>query len=659
MRNDIVLSGWVLEQSGPAAPDDFPESVFFIGNGRFGVRGYMPCEADYAPVRRGLFMAGIFGEIKPGITDFVNLPTPVYERLLINGVQAVPVGSTVRRLDLKKALFTCEYTLAAGDARIHVEHIRFMPAGRPSLLLQRTKLIPEHSMKLKLISGIRTDSCNSPIPDDQTKNNTETVRLAPLVSSDHTSDTITTQFMTTGTNITVKQTVMFSECGAPADSEDLRALSFEHEGTGEYVLDKLTHIASGRDVDPRLESVPTGFDLDSLLDAHISEWVRKWEKCEIALDDPEEQTALRFAMYQLMASCSRLDPTVSIGARGLTHARYKGCYFWDGDMFMLPFFIENDPQAAKSLCEYRVRCLPAAKLHALKMNGAGARYPWMAAFDGTEQCETWDIGCSEVHVTADIAYAIDKYCSTCGDRDFYLDKAAEVYIETARFWMSRYSFSPDGSRADLLWVKGPDEYCGVSINNLYTNVMVRHNLALAIKAAEDLKAERPESYAALCLSEAEPAQWQHLSDIMVLPRDSATGRLTTDELFPRLEPVDISLLKKSDAASYHDICFDRLQRYKVVKQADVLLLMTRLPELFTREEKLAAWKDFEPICLHDSTLSFASHALFALENGLDEVGRAYLKKALLLDLRDIMGNTGKEGLHLANMGEAWQACTKL
>lgn len=103
------------------------------------------------------------------------------------------------------------------------------------------------------------------------------------------------------------------------------------------------------------------------------------------------------------------------------------------------------------------------------------------------------------------------------------------------------------------------------------------------------------------------------------------------------------------------MCFDRLQRYRVVKQADVLLLMTRLPQLFTDEEKITAWQDFEPICLHDSTLSFASHALFAAQNSLEEAAKDYLRRALLLDLRDIMGNTGKEGLHFACMGEAWQA----
>lgn len=279
----------------------------------------------------------------------------------------------------------------------------------------------------------------------------------------------------------------------------------------------------------------------------------------------------------------------------------------------------------------------------------------MAALDGTEQCETWDIGCSEVHITADVVYALDQYCRITGDQEFYIHYAAEVYVETARFWQSRYTYHPDTDTADLLFCKGPDEYCGITSNNLYTNVMVQHNLALACKAAEDLHDLAPEKYAALGLSESEAARWQHLRRIIPWPRDPNTGHLSTDDTFHLLEPVDISLLKPDARASYHRVCFDRLQRYKVVKQADVLLLMTRLPELFTPEEKRTAWDDFEPLCLHDSTLSFASHALFAAQNGLFAPANEYLKKALLLDLRDIMGNTGKEGLHLACMGEVWQA----
>lgn len=33
----------------------------------------------------------------------------------------------------------------------------------------------------------------------------------------------------------------------------------------------------------------------------------------------------------------------------------------------------------------------------------------------------------------------------------------------------------------------------------------------------------------------------------------------------------------------------------------------------------------------------------------------YFNKALFLDIYDVMNNTGKEGLHMAGMGEIWNA----
>ena len=47
------------------------------------------------------------------------------------------------------------------------------------------------------------------------------------------------------------------------------------------------------------------------------------------------------------------------------------------------------------------------------------------------------------------------------------------------------------------------------------------------------------------------------------------------------------------------------------------------------------------------------------KTGCAKKGIEYLRKALLLDLRDLMHNTGKEGLHLAGMGESWQAACLL
>ena len=91
MRNDLILTPWLISQKGSGWVDDFCESIFFLGNGRLGIRGYASSEPAPRPIQKGVYVAGIFGEIKPGITDFVNFPTPVCDRFPGNA------GSMVRK----------------------------------------------------------------------------------------------------------------------------------------------------------------------------------------------------------------------------------------------------------------------------------------------------------------------------------------------------------------------------------------------------------------------------------------------------------------------------------------------------------------------------------------------------------------------------------
>ncbi len=661
MREDVKLEGWTIRaQGGPE--DAFLESVFFSGNGRMGARGCPALRARPRPADTGLFIAGIFGELKPGITDIVNLPTPLYERVLLNGEEPEFAAPLERTLDLASGLLTLRYTLGQGGGRLQVEEERFFSLANPALLLQRTTLWPQGGMEFVLESGVELACCNRPVPDDQVKERGETVRLADCTAAVERPGGFAAEFSIRGTGLTVRQELALRAQGLgageafyrPGEAAGTRFAARAAAGSA-LRLEKAAAIATSRDLDPLLAPLPEGWAFDELLEENRRAWAEKWARCDAPPCGGEARTALRYVIHQLIANCSARDDTVSIGARGLTHTRYKGCYFWDTDLFMLPFYLENDPAAARSLVRYRVNTLPQAKAHAKKMNGAGARYPWMTSLDGTEQCESWDIGCSEVHITADVAYAAGQYMERTGDRELFLGGGAELLVETARFWGSRYSPEPGTERVNLLFCKGPDEYCGITSNNLFTNAMARHNLELALAAAEALRRLDPEQYLRLGLGPAEAEEWRRLHAAIKLPRDPETGRLRQDDTFHLLEPVDPAALKDGDQASYHKVCFDRVQRYRAIKQADVILLMTRLPGLFTREEKLAAWAEFEPLCLHDSTLSFATHALFAFQNGLGEQGEAYLEKALFLDLRDVMGNTGKEGLHLACMGEAWQA----
>lgn len=127
MRTDLQLSPWSVSGTGNGWDDDFFESIFFLGNGRMGIRGYLPMEPECRPIQKGVYLAGIFGEIKPGITDFVNLPTPVYDSILLDGEAGTLSSPIERSLDMKAACFTARFSLTAKQKTVDVVYLRFYP----------------------------------------------------------------------------------------------------------------------------------------------------------------------------------------------------------------------------------------------------------------------------------------------------------------------------------------------------------------------------------------------------------------------------------------------------------------------------------------------------------------------------------------------------
>src|SRR5690625_7689589 len=82
-----------------------------------------------------------------------------------------------------------------------------------------------------------------------------------------------------------------------------------------------------------------------------------------------------------------------------------------------------------------------------------------------------------------------RYARVTGDEQFLDNEGAEILIETARMWLSLGFFSERDGLFHIHSVTGPDEYSAVVNDNVYTNVMARHNL-LAAAAAADRSEER-------------------------------------------------------------------------------------------------------------------------------------------------------------------------
>jgi trehalose/maltose hydrolase-like predicted phosphorylase len=626
----IAVTPWGFSLKGPA--DAFGESVFAQGNGQMGARGFACDEEKQAPSDHGVYWAGLFEYVKPGITDMIQLPDPFYTRL---SFELPPL--TLQDMDMQKGLLT---HLREGNG-LRITCLRFLSMAQPGISALRYSITAFEDRTILLETGIDGKVANLPVADNQLIKNRETVRLLHPVACKEgylhmesaPSGHSVVQFYGLSINLPVMR-----EDVSTADQAVTRITA--NLKTGQTLtVDKIIYTRTSRDAAGLASATMPEAGFDKLFEEHVKAWAERWHDCDMELEaSPEMQGAARYSIYQLLQNCLEGDERVSIGARGILHGRYKGNTFWDTEIFMLPFYQYTRPLAAKGLLSYRLHLLPDALESARSFNLKGARYPWMCSDTGREQCESWDTGACEIHITADVAYALIRYMKATGDES--IRKAyAELLAQTARYWMSRMTYEPDLDRYSLLFVKGPDEYCGVTVNNTYTNYMVRHNLALAAREGSAAEEERR------IFAEA--------AEKLVLLYDEKRGLYLQDELFERLEPMPEK--KNKDASLYKELSYDRLQRYKALKQADLVLLMTLFPADFTEKQKRNIWNYYEPLTLHDSTLSFGVHAQLALQLNDFEKADTYLYKSLFLDLYDIMENTGEEGVHMAAFGAAWQA----
>lgn len=622
--NQIRIRDWSIETTGLV--NDFCESVFFTGNGYLGVRGFPGWETKKKLQEHAIFKAGLFSHITPKITDMVQLP----DVMTICPVGHVP-QEVHQRLDLKTGELIREWQ----DEDFSFVMKRIASMADRSLLISRLEV---HALKFgNLNVQVIADGnvANLPVNDDQMIENTELTPLLRMVGISEAS--IDLETIAERTPVHIEWEII--ENGGDrfhttvGETRTVTELERVLKAGEDWTIEKRIRILTG--AEERKDR------LEDPWQANRQAWEKLWRDCdlEIESDDPEFQGAVRYSIYQLLANNAAEASYASIGARGLTHGRYKGNTFWDTDIFLLPFYLWTRPEAARNLVRYRTEKLADAKRLAEKQNLAGARYPWMCSDNGMEQCESWDIGLCETHITADVAYALDRYCRITGDTEFRIHSANEVFLETGRYWQSRLTWEAGKECYSSFFVKGPDEYCGAAINNTYTNWMARHNLQLALESG--------------LADAAEYEQLKFVKDHIAVLYDPERKLYLQDELFERLEPMNFDT--RSDVPSYKTICFDRLQRYRALKQADLVLLATLFPTEFSEEEKRNIFNTYEPLTLHDSTLSWGVHAHLALQLGLWDKAEDYLKKGVYLDLKDLMSNTGREGIHMAALGSAWQS----
>ncbi len=672
------------------------ETVFTVGNGYFCTRGAF--EEGYAKATPATLLFGVFDAVPIAKEELANAPDWTPLGLTINGERfRLDKGKILaynRTLDMQQGILsrTIHWETPNG-IRVKISSERVASLADEHVGVVRYRITSEEGnpdLDIALWANFNTAIGNYDLMHWETVDQGFEGEVMWLQSETKKSKVQLAQTMTFITTLPGCRTEYISSyiapsiriygklaSGATLEAEKLVVMYTTRDGVEPVptALDahrKLLGMAGNRGPDAATETAESTPIYAKLLEKHLEAWQQFWQEADVIIEgDEKSQLAIRYNIYQLRINASAHDSRYSIAAKGLTGFGYRGHIFHDTEIFMLPFFSYVLPDFARNLLLYRYHLLPAARKKAASNGYEGAQYPWESTLDGEETTpssiihpETGEVipvlnGFIEYHISASVAHAVQAYWETTGDDDFMQNYGAEIVLSTAIFWGSRVEKGEHGDY-EITNVIGPDEWHEHVNNNAFTNYMARQNIIDALSDLNWLQRTAPakarELVQTLNLTDERLQHWNDVIEKLRIPQDPQTKVFEQFDGFFHLEDLDQSQYKGRKDSYQGIMGIHAVQKYRIVKQADVLMLLTVLNQQFDLETKRANWDYYYPITDHDygSSLTPAFHVILACELGLAEASYKQFILGGLVDLENLRGNT-PEGIHTACSGAVWQA----
>jgi len=709
-------SVWTLAyDSFDPARQGLREALCAVGNGYFVTRGALP-EADADGINYpGTYVAGLYNRLVTEIAgrkvvneDLVNVPNWLPLRFRIAGgawfdLQQADVIDHRFELDMRHGTLIRQLKWQDADGRrTSVVQRRFVSMKDEHLAGLETTFTAENwSGTLEVRSGLDGRVVNAGVKRYRDLNSRH---LAVLGQAEVNKETVDLQVETTQSHVRVALAARTrllhddrpAEAGRRLVSEPgfvAHDLTFELEEGRPATVEKIVALYTSRDravsesrADARL-TLAGAEDFAGLFARHERTWNSLWNRFNIELDSANEwtETVLHLHIFHLLQTVSPHTVHLDVGvpARGWHGEAYRGHIFWD-EMFIFPFLNFQRPILASALLDYRHARLTAAR-SAARLNGyQGAMFPWQSGSNGQEETQElhlnpksgrWlpDHSRLQRHVNIAIAYNVWQHYMVSGSTAFLRFTGAELLIEIARFWASVATYDGEQDRYEIHGIMGPDEYHegypdsdeqGLR-NNTYTNVMVVWVLQRALEALEVLPPHyRQELVEELTIRDDELDRWRDMTRKMKVVFH-ADGVLTQFEGYEQLLEFDwegyrhkYGNIQRLDRVLEAE--GDSTGRYKLAKQADVLMLLfllsrQELCELLASlgyevsEEQLARTVTYHlERTSHGSTLSGVVSA-WVLARYEPAQAWQFMMRALESDIADVQGGTTAEGIHLGAM----------
>ena len=649
------------------------ESLTSLGNGYMGMRGNFE-ESYSGDHHEGNYIAGVWYPDKTRVGWWKN-GYPEYFGKVINSINIIAMDILIDgnamdlftdqiedfllELDMEKGVLRRSFIVSKNGKRIKFEFQRFLSLAVKELCsIQVIVTNLGEPAKIEIQSQLNGDVRNQDSNYDEMFWLPVEAASNRLVVETKPNDFGIEQF-------TVAATMSNTVEGLVKTTEKIEELTVSECFSGKLEtnqkasLTKNIIVTTSRDYDKEavlkagetlMEESIVPHSFEELKTAHEKIWGDRWKLSDVEIGgDDAQQQGIRFNLFQLFSTYYGEDMRLNIGPKGFTGEKYGGATYWDTEAYAVPLYLAlADPSVSKNLLKYRHEQLPGAYHNAKQQGLAGALYP-MVTFTGIECHNEWEITFEEIHRNGAIAYAIYNYTNYTGDHSYVANEGMDVLVGISRFWADRVHFSATKKQYMIHGVTGPNEYENNINNNWYTNKLATWTLAYTL---EKLQTADKEAVNRTNVTEEEKQKWQDIIEKMYYPYDAERDVFVQHDTFLDKELMPVSQLAETDLPINQNWSWDKILRSCFIKQADVLQGIYFFNNQFTKAEKQRNFDFYEPMTVHESSLSPSVHAILAAELEMSEKAVELYARTARLDL-DNYNNDTEDGLHITSMTGSW------
>jgi maltose phosphorylase len=653
------------------------ESLTSIGNGYMGMRGMFE-ETYSGDNHQGIYLGGVWFPDKTRVGWWKN-GYPQYFGKVINTVNFLKMDITIdgqlvdlyteenvkdftMELDMKKGILERSFVIERNNKKVHFRFERFVSLATKELSAIRLTItnIGEEvkiGVNSSLDGNVKNEDSNYGETFweqvNQTVGQTNGFLMVRTIENPFDVPRFTVGFQMN--HVLKGFQAADSEAQTMKVSNHFEAVIGQNESVQ---LEKRVVVTTSRDHADEQEiasaaslisSQVMSKSYDELKEEQAALWNERWLRADVEINgDEAAQQGIRYNLFQLFSTYYGEDSRLNIGPKGFTGEKYGGATYWDTEAYAVPLYLAlADPAVTKNLLLFRRNQLEEAKFNAGQQGLKGALYP-MVTFTGVECHNEWEITFEEIHRNGAIAYAIYNYTNYTGDDEYLKNEGIHVLVEISRFWADRVHFSKNKNHYMIHGVTGPNEYENNVNNNWYTNRIAVWTLKYTMESlSEDKKRE-------LNVSEAELTRWQDIVEKMYFPYDAEQQIFVQHDTFLDKDIRPVSSLTPENLPLNQNWSWDKILRSPFIKQADVLQGIYFFGNEFSLEEKQRHFDFYEPLTVHESSLSPCIHAILAAELRKEEKAVEMYERSSRLDL-DNYNNDTEDGLHITSMTGSWLA----